>query len=243
MYKFAYCLCDFRSKYPDFARYFVEEFEKAVCCICKDSLAREQLILSNPCAHYFCAECACQLIKNWNEEGRQRPKCPLCRAVLRDHLFAKPGFFSATRLHQCSLFVWVPTSTYIHTNHNQSMIEALTSRNFIKAFYYSFLMSTKPSDGEKMLAPTWPQFYEDRKNNLSCTTCTLPISFAQAFATKCGHFYCTICSAYSVSKPRNSPLHCPICEEEIEDESTEIIFLRPIKLPPGDWTEVPQPLN
>ena len=163
MYKYAYCSCNFRNKYPEFARYFVEEFEKAVCCICKESLLREQLILSNPCAHYFCASCACQLVKNWNEEGRQRPKCPLCRSVLRDHLFAKPGFFSATRLHQCSLFVWVPTSTYIYANYNQSMIDALTSRNFIKALYYSFLMGTTPSDAEKMLAPTWPQFYEDRK--------------------------------------------------------------------------------
>ena len=163
---------------------------------------------------------------------------------MRDHLFAKPGLFSATRLHRCSLFVWVPTSTYIHTNFNQSMIDALTSRNFIKAFYYSFLMSTSPSDVEKVLAPTWSQYYEDRKKNLTCTTCALPISFGQVFATKCGHFYCTICAAYSTSKPRGSPLLCPIGEEEIEDETTEIIFLRPIKLPPGgDWTEVPQPLN
>ena len=153
----------FRNKYPDFAKSFVEEFEKAVCCICKDNLHREQLILSNPCAHYFCASCACQLVKNWNEEGRQRPKCPICRSVLRDHRFAKPGLFSATRLHQCSLFIWVPTSTYIRANFNQSIIDALTSRNFIKAFYYSFLMSTSPSDVEKVLAPTWPQYYEDRK--------------------------------------------------------------------------------
>ena len=103
-----------------------------------------------------------------------------------------------------SFSVWVPTSTYIHANFNQSMIDALTSRNFIKASYYSFLMSTSHSDVEKVLAPTWPQYYEDRKNNLTCTACALPISFAQAFATKCGHFYCTICSAYSTFKPKKT---------------------------------------
>ena len=85
-------------------------------------------------------------------------------------------------------------------------------------------MSTSPSNVERVLTPTWPQYYEDRKTNLTCTTCALPISFAQAFATKCGHFYCTICLVYSTSKPRGSPLLCPICEEEIKDETTEIIF-------------------
>ena len=242
---YLYPSCFFSQKYPEFAKYFIEEFEKAACCICKEHLQREQLILSNPCAHYFCASCACQMIKIWNEEGRLRPKCPICRAVLRDHLFAKPGFFSATRLHQCSLFVWVPTSTYIHSNFNQSMVEALTSRNFTKAFYYSFIMNTtRSSDVEKVLAPTWSQYYEDRRRNLTCTTCNLPINFAQAFGTKCGHFYCTICAAYSTSRPRVSPMLCPICDEDIEDETMEIIFMRPIQPPTGDeWVDVPQPLN
>ena len=184
------------------------------------------------------------MVEIWNEEGRQSPKCPIYRAVLRDHLFTKPGPFSAARLLQCFLFVRLPTSTYMYSNFAQSIVEALTSKNFIKAFYYSFLMDTTPTAVEKMLAPSWPQCYEERKNNLTCTTCAMPISFAQAFGTRCGHFYCTICAAYSTSKPRGSPLLRPICEEEIEDETTEIIFFRPIQNPSADeWTEVPKTIN
>ena len=50
-------------------------------------------------------------------------------------------------------------------------------------------MNSVPSKLEKSLAPGWADYYETRRNNLSCTICSLPIKFEMAFVARCGHFF------------------------------------------------------
>ena len=151
----------------------------------------------------------------------------MCRTVLLGHLFAKPALFHCSRLNTTSLFIWVPTSVYIRQNYPQSLLECLDVKNILKAFYYTFLMISVPSKLEKSLAPGWADYYETRRNNLSCTICSLPIKFEMAFVARCGHFFCTICSSYTVERSRNTPIRCKECHEDLKDDFTDILFMRP----------------
>ena len=148
----------------------------------------------------LCAGCSTQLSKVWKEGGIGRKRCPVCRTVLLNHLFAKPSLFNCSRLNNTSLFIWVPTSIFIRHNYGQTLLECLSERNFLRAFYYCFLMNASPSKLEDTLAPGWLEYYETRRSNLTCTICTLPIKFEMSLAARCGHFYCTICAAYTTEK-------------------------------------------
>ena len=44
----------------------------------------------------------------------------------------------------------------------------------------------------------------------------------------CGHFVCTLCGASLPMKTCKGALKCPECEEPIENNQTELIFMRPI---------------
>ena len=48
-----------------------------------------------------------------------------------------------------------------------------------------------------------------------------------AFVARCGHFFCTICASYTVEKRRDTPIKCKECLEDLEDDFTVIVFLRP----------------
>ena len=184
-------------------------------------------MLTNPCGHMLCANCSTQLCKVWKENGTARKRCPICRTVLLSHLFAKPALFNCSRLNHTSLFIWVPTSVYIRQNYPQNYPQCLNEKNFLKAFYYTFLMNSVPSKLEKSLAPGWGEYYETRRNNLACTICGLPTQFEMAFVVRYGNFFCTICASYTVEKHRDTPVKCKECLEDLEDDFTEIVFLRP----------------
>ena len=54
-----------------------------------------------------------------------------------------------------------------------------------------------------------------------------------AFVARCAHFFCTICSSYTVERRRVTPLKCKECDEELEDDITDILFMRPSAEPPA----------
>ena len=228
-----YILFNFSKKYPDFSKYFIEELTKASCGICSESLNREQIVLTNPCGHILCVTCSTQLCKVWKENGTTRKRCPICRTLMLGHLFAKPALFNCSRLNSTSLFIWVPTSVYVRQNYPQSLLECLNERNFKKAFYYTFLLNSVPTKLEESLAPGWGDYYQSRRNNLSCTICGLPIRFEMVFVARCAHFFCTICSSYTVERRTVTPLKCKECDEDLEDDITDILFMRPSAEPPA----------
>ena len=39
--------------------------------------------------------------------------------------------------------------------------------------------------------------------------------------------FCTICSSYTVEKRRDTPIRCKECHEDLEDDFTDILFMRP----------------
>ena len=183
--------------------------------------------MTNPCGHMLCAGCSTQLWKVWKEDGTDRKRWPVCRTVLLSHLFAKPALFNCSILNQTSLFIWAPTSVYIIHNYGQSLLESLNqSEKILESILLFPLMNSVPSKLEKSLATGWAEYYETRRNNLTCTICALPTKFEIIFVARCGHF-CTLGAAYTVVKRRETPIKCKECLEELQDEYTEIVFLRP----------------
>ena len=166
----------------------MEEIAKAECGICTEPLSRKTIILTNPCGHMLCTACCTQLSKVWKEGCTGRKRCPVCRTILLNHLFAKPSLFNCSRLNNTSLFIWVPTSIFVRHNYGQTLLKCLSQRNFLKVFYYCFHMNISPSKLEKTLAPGWVDYYETRRSNLTCTICTLPIKFEMSFDVRCSHF-------------------------------------------------------
>ena len=152
----------------------------------------------------------------------------MCRTLLLDHLMAKPVSYSSTKLYESSLYLWIPSSIYIHQNHNQTLISALTKKDLHTAFRSAFLIGAKPEAIHNVLAPQWEDYYKDRVENLKCSQCKLHLPLDKAFVAICGHFVCTLCGAFLPLKPREGALKCSECEEPIENEQTELIFIRPI---------------
>ena len=218
----------FRQKYREFVQFFCDEIFNATCVICKEAPGKSNLVITNPCGHFLCVGCACNQIRNWKDEERERRKCPMCRTLLLDHLMAKPVSYSSTKLYESSLYLWIPSSIYIHQNHNQTLISALTKKDLHTAFRSAFLIGAKPEAIHNVLAPQWEDYYKDRVENLKCSQCKLHLPLDKAFVAICGHFVCTLCGAFLPLKPREGALKCSECEEPIENEQTELIFIRPI---------------
>ena len=61
----------------------------------------------------------------------------------------------------------------------------------------------------------------------------MPTKFEMVFVARCGHFFCTICAAYTIEKRRGTPIKCKECLEELEDDYSEIVFLRPSDVLPA----------
>ena len=129
----------FSQKYPAFVEFYCDEIFGATCALCKEKPGKSKLAMTNPSGHFLCLSCSCNQVRVWKEEGRDRRKCPVCRTILLDHMFATPISQSSTKLHETSLYVWVPTSLYIHENHNQSFVSSLTRKDFDAAFRSAFL--------------------------------------------------------------------------------------------------------
>ena len=120
----------------------------------------------------------------------------MCRTILLDHLMAKPICHSATKLYESSLYLWIPSSIYIHENHNQSLISALTRKDLAAAFISAFLVGTTTQTVHNILAPQWEEYYKARVQNLKCVQCKLRLPLDKAFMAMCGHFVCTLCGAF-----------------------------------------------
>ena len=204
---------------------------KAECAVCKERLSKDQIHLSNPCAHFFCAMCACQLGKIWEEEGRLRRKCPMCRVHFQDHLFARPYSFTSTKLNYTSLFLWIPRTIFMKQNQGPTLIETLNKKDFDRAFYYMFILNTTPYPIEEKIAPGWTEFYNERKENMRCVSCKAGMPYDQAFAANCSHFYCTVCASFLRESNREGLLRCKKCEQLIEGPEVDVIFLRPFMEP------------
>ena len=93
------------------------------------------------------------------------------------------GQFICDSLVQSKLLLWVPSSVFQNVDHYQMLIIYLSQGNFHEAFKSSFLLKVKPN-----LTPNWPQYYQDRLENLQCSSCWYPLTRNKAFVTKCGHF-------------------------------------------------------
>ena len=218
----------FSQKYPAFVEFYCDEIFGATCALCKEKPGKSKLAMTNPCGHFLCVSCSCNQVRIWKEEARDRRKCPVCRTILLDHMFANPISHSSTKLHETSLYVWVPTSLYIHENHNQSFVSSLTRKDFDAAFRSAFLTATVPIPVHNAIAPEWEEFYNDKVANLRCGQCKLNLPLKKAFVAICGHFFCTLCAAFLPMKTREGALKCPECDQEIENEGIELLFIRPI---------------
>ena len=96
----------FRKKYPDFVRYAIDEVLNAKCCCCQDTLLMENILMTVPCCHFFCGQCACNFIKIWSDNADDDiKKCPMCRNYLIDQIFAKSIQYNMTSMTQSTFFV------------------------------------------------------------------------------------------------------------------------------------------
>ena len=86
---------------------------------------------------------------------REEKEENVCRTILLDHMFATPVSHNSTKLHETSLYLWVPSSIYIHENLNHSFVSSLTKKDFHGAFRSAFLTDTTPSPVHNAIAPEW----------------------------------------------------------------------------------------
>ena len=57
----------------------------AECAVCKEALNQSELILTNPCGHLLCAECACQFSRMWQDGAEPELRCTVCRTTQVEH--------------------------------------------------------------------------------------------------------------------------------------------------------------
>ena len=156
-------------------------------------------------------------------------------------MFVTPVSHSSTKLHETSLYVWVPSSIYIHEKHNQGFVTSLTRKDFHGAFRSAFLTDAVPITVHNAIAPEWQDFYNEKVANLRCGQCKLKLPLEKAFVA----LFCTLCAAFLPMKSREAALKCPECDQEIENERVtvhqtylmlnfmhyerpELLFIRPI---------------
>ena len=90
-------------------------------------------------------------------------------------------------------------------NQGPSLIETLNKKDFDRAFYYMFILNTTPCPIEEKIAPGWTEFYNERKENMTCVSCKAGMPYDQAFAANCSHFYCTVCASFLSSGKDGKP--------------------------------------
>ena len=83
------------------------------CCVCKESLQREDIVMTNPCSHFSCSQYVGNLYKIWRDEGKDKKKCPCCRVLLIQNLFTKPYIVNMSSHSKTSIFAWVPIIVYL----------------------------------------------------------------------------------------------------------------------------------
>ena len=205
----------------------VEELASAQCCVCKEGLEKEDIVLSNPCSHFLCSHCSGKLYRIWKDEGKEKKKCPCCRVLLLHNLFTKPFIVNMSTHSKTSLFVWVPIVVYLKKDYENDLLSALSNNDLAEAFKCSFMLNCPPTDAQNLLCGEWKEYYNTRISTLKCSYCKASFPNDQLFMSSCGHFSCIICSSFLLNKPRNSPMRCIECGEIIETGINELIFMRP----------------
>ena len=180
----------------------------------------------NPCSHFLCSQCAGKLYRMWRDEGKEK-KCPCCRVLLLQNLFAKPYIVNMTSHSKTSLFIWVPIIVYLKKEYENDLLSALSHNDLPDAFKCAFMLNSPPTDAQSLLCPEWKEYYRSRIASLKCSSCKAFFPNDQLFMSSCGHFSCSICSFFLLNKPRNSPMTCIECDEVIETGINELIFMQP----------------
>ena len=209
-------------------RYAIDEVLNAKCCCCQDILLMEDILMTVPCCHFLCGQCACNFVKIWSDNADTNKKCPVCRNFLIDQIFAKSIQYNMSSMTQSTIFLWIPSFIYIGKNLNQLIIDSLELKKYDDAFRYSFLLHRGPNDVEKGMDKNWSVIYHKKMEKLYCSSCRSSLSRDKAFSATCNHFFCTVCSTYLLEKRGQDILKCPECNQDIEDSNTEIIFFRPL---------------
>ena len=74
---------------------------------------------------------------------------------------------------ETSVFVWVPTGTYIRQNYEQDLIDNLTEGNLFKAFSAAFMLNHLLNDIDLSLCNEWETYYYEKARNASCCSCNI----------------------------------------------------------------------
>ena len=85
-------------------KYAFDEVLTAKCCCCQDTLLMDDILMTVPCCHFICGHCACNFLKIWSDNPEYNKKCPMCRSLLIDQIFAKSIQYNMTSLTQSTFF-------------------------------------------------------------------------------------------------------------------------------------------
>ena len=87
----------------------------------------------------------------------------MCRVNLKEIFFSNMCKSDIT-----SVFVWVPTGTYINKNYEQDLINNFTEGNLFKAFSAAFMLDHLPNDVDSSLCNEWEDYYYKKVRNVTC---------------------------------------------------------------------------
>ena len=48
-------------------KYAFDEVLTAKCCCCQDTLLMDDILMTVPCCHFICGQCACNFLKLWSD--------------------------------------------------------------------------------------------------------------------------------------------------------------------------------
>ena len=153
-------------------------------------------------------------------------KCPMCRTILVD-FFNKPFACNMTKSDSAAVFVWIPKGVYLKPNYEQDLLFYLTNNDVHMAFASTFMLDRLPNHLDLSFSTNWEEYYYQRMKDMYCS-CKLKFEIDLLFMTKCGHFFCTICTTFMQNKEREEPLKCTECFEVIENTELPLIFMRPV---------------
>ena len=89
----------------------------------------------------------------------------MCRINLLENYFSKACLCNMSKSDVTSVFVWVPTGTYINRNYEQNLTNNLTEGNLFKTFGAAFMLNHLPSDVESSFSNKWEEYYYKRVRN------------------------------------------------------------------------------
>ena len=192
----------FHSKLPHFFYFIQSEIPRfhqlcgsgitrnEMLCLCS-GYGKNRLVISNPCSHFLCPDCAAELIRNWELDGRKK-KCPMCRTILQEDYFNKPFACNMTKIDSTAVFLWIPKGVYLKSNYEQDLLQYLTKNDLHMAFASAFMLDRLPNPLDQSFSKEWEEYYYKRMTDMYCSCCKIKIEIDLLFMAKCGHFFCTI---------------------------------------------------